>query len=150
MEYREHGDSCCCCCSVPQLCLILYNPKDYSMPGIPVLQCLLEFAQTHVHRVGDAIQPSHPLSPPSPPVLNLSQHQVFSNESVLRIRWPKYWSFSFSISPSIEYSGLISFRIDWFDLTVQETLKTLLQPHSLKTLALGLLSGPPLTSIDDY
>ena len=74
-----------------------------------------------------AIQPSHPLSSPSPPTFNLSQHRVFSNDSVLRIRWPKYWSFSFSISPSNEYSGLIAFRIDRFDLlAVQETLKSLL------------------------
>ena len=76
---------------------------------------LLELAQTRVHRVGDAIQPSHLLSSPSPTAFSLSQHQVFSNESVLCIRWSKYWSFSFSISPSNEYSGLISFRMDWFD-----------------------------------
>ena len=89
---------------------------DCSMPGFPVRHWLLELAQTHVHRVGDAIQPSHPLSSPSPPALNLSQHQgLFSNESALPIRKPKYWSFSFNISPSNEYSGLISFRIDWLD-----------------------------------
>ena len=87
----------------------------------------------HVHRVGDAIQPSHPLLSPSPPALNLSQHQVFSNESALRIRWPKYWSLSFSISPSDEHPRLISFRIDWLDLlAVQGTLKSLLQHHSSK------------------
>ena len=102
------------------------------MPGFPVLHQCLELAQTHVHRVCDAIQPSCPLSTPSPPALNLSQHQV-SNESVLRIRWPKYWSFSFSISPPNEYSGLISFRMDWLDLlAVQGTLKSLLQHHSSK------------------
>ena len=85
------------------------------------------------HSVSDAIQPSHPLSSPSPPVLSLSQHRVFSNESVLYIKWPKYWSFTFSISPSNEYSVLISFRIDWLDLlAVQETLKNLLQHHSSK------------------
>ena len=78
------------------------------------------------------MQPFHPLSSPSPPAFNLSQHQGFSNESVLHIRWPKYWGFSFSISPSNEYSGLISFRIDWFDLAVQGTLKNLLQHHSSK------------------
>ena len=84
----------------------------------------LPFPSTHVHRVGDAFQPSHPLSSPSPPDFNLSQHQIFSNESVLCIRWPKYWSFSFSISPSNENSGLISFRMDWFDiLAVQGTLR---------------------------
>ena len=94
---------------------------------------LPELAQTHVHRDGDAIQPSHPLSSPSPPAFNLSQLRVFSNESALCIRWSKYWSFSFSISPPNEYSGLISFRIDWLDLlAVQGTLKSLLQHHSSK------------------
>jgi len=78
-----------------------------STPGSSVLHCLLDFAQTYVHRVDDAIQWSHPLSPPSPSALNLSQHQSFSNESAFCIRWPKCWSFSFSISPSNEYSGLI-------------------------------------------
>ena len=83
-----------------------------------------------VHRVSDAIQPSHPLSSPSPPAPNPSQHQGV-NESVLRMRWPKYWSFSFSISPSNEHPGLISFRMDWLDLlAVQGTLKSLLQHHS--------------------
>ena len=83
--------------------------------------------------MGDATQPSHPLSTPSPPAFNLSQHQGFSSESVLCIKWPKYWSFSFSISPSHEYSGLISFRIDWLDLlAVQGTLKSLLQHQSSK------------------
>ena len=84
------------------------------MPGLPVHHKLLEFTQTHVHWVGDAIQPSHPLLSPSPPTFNLSQHQVFSSDSVLWIRWPQYWSFS--ISPSNEYSGLISFRLDWMGL----------------------------------
>ena len=103
------------------------------MPGFPVHHQLLELAQTHVHQVGDAIQPSHPLLSPSSFAFNLSQHQVFSSESVLHIRWPKYWSFSFSISPSNEYSGLISFRMDWLDLlAVQGTLKSLLQHHSSK------------------
>ena len=83
------------------------------MPGLPVHHKLLEFTQTHVRWVGDAIQPSHPLSSPSPPTFNLSPHQVFSSDSVLWIRWPQYWSFS--ISPSNEYSGLISFRLDWMD-----------------------------------
>ena len=106
---------------------------DCSTPGFPVLHYLLEFAQTHVHLVSDAIQPSHPL----PPLLLLPSVfpsiRVFSNESALCIRWPKYWSFSFSISPSNEYSGLISFRIDWFDLlSVQGTLKSLLQHRSSK------------------
>ena len=83
--------------------------------------------------LSDAIQQSHPLLSASPPAFNLSQHRVFSNKSVLRIRWPKYWSFSFSISPSNEYSGLITFRIDRFDLlAVQGTLESLLQHHSSK------------------
>ena len=109
------------------------QPMDCSMPGFPVHHQLPELTQTHGYRVGDAIQPSHPLSSPFPPALNLFQYQVFSNESVLCIRWPKYWSFSFSISPSNEYSGLIFFRMDWFHLlAVQGTLKSLLQHHSSK------------------
>ena len=111
--------------SVAQSCPTLCDPIDCSMPGLPVHHQLLEFTQTHV---SDAIQPSHPLFSPSPPTFNLSQYQVFSNESVLRIKWPKYWSFIFSISPSNEYSGLISFRVDWLDLlAVQGTFKSLLQ-----------------------
>ena len=104
---------------------------NYNMPGFPVHQ-LPELAQTHVHRVGDGIQPSYLLSSTSPPAVNPSQHQgLFQCESVLHIRWPKYWSFSFSISPSSEYSGLISFRMDWLDLLeVQGTLKCLLQHYS--------------------
>ena len=89
--------------------------------------------QTHVHRVGDAIQPSHPLSSPSPLFSIFPSIRVFSNESALCIRWPEYWSFSFNISPSNEYLGLISFRMDWLDLlAVQGTLKSLLQHHSSK------------------
>ena len=102
------------------------------MPGFPVHHQLPELAQNHVHHVGDAIQPSHPLSSPSP-TFNLPSIRVFSTESVLCIRWSKYWSFSLSICPSNEYSGLISFRIDWLDLlAVQGTLKSLLKHHSLK------------------
>ena len=124
--------------SVTQLCLTLCNPMDCSMPGLPVHHQFPEPTQTHIHCISDAIQPSHPLSSPSPPTFNLSQHlRVFSNESVLCIRWPKYWSFSFSISLSNEYSGLISFRIDWLDLlAVQGTLKSLLQNHSSKASVL--------------
>ena len=108
------------------------RPIDCSMPGFPVYHQFPELAQTHVHWVGDAIQPSHPLSSPSPPAFNLSQHQSLF-QGVFRIRWPKYWSFSFSISPSNEYSGMISFRIDWFNLlVVQGTLKSLIQHHSSK------------------
>ena len=104
-----------------------------STPGLPIHHQLPEFTQTHVHRVGDAIQPSHPLSPllllpPIPPSI-----RIFSNESTLLMRWPKYWSFSFSISLSNEHPGLISFRMDWLDLlAVQGTLKRLLQHHSSK------------------
>ena len=118
--------------SVAQSCLTFCDPMDCSMPGFPFNQQLLELAQTHVPHIGDAIQPSHPLSSPSPPAFNLSQHESLFRESVLHITWPKYWSFSFSfsISPSNEYSGLISFRMDWLDL--QETLKSLLQQHSSK------------------
>ena len=106
---------------------------DSSTLGLPVHHQLPEFTQNHVHRVGDATQPSYPLLAPSLPAFNLSQHQGLFNESVLHIRWPKYRSFSFSISPSNEYSGLISFGNDWFDLlAVQGTLKSLLQCHSSK------------------
>ena len=124
---------CCCCCSVAHLCLTLCNPLDCSMPGFPVLHHLLEFAQTPILWFGDAIQPSHPLLPPSPPALIFPQHQSFPMRFLFGIRWPKYWSFSFHISPSNEYSGFIFFRIDWFDLlAVQGTLKSLLQHRSSK------------------
>ena len=106
---------------------------DHSMLGLLVHHQLLEFTQIYVHRVGDAIQPSHPLSSPSPPPSIFPSIWVFSHESVLFIRWPEYWSFSFNISPSNEHSGLISFRMDWLDLlAVQGTLKSLLQHHSSK------------------
>ena len=94
---------------------------------------LPEFTQTHIHQIIDAIQPSHPLASPSPPAPNPSQHQSLFNESTLHMRWPKYWSFSFGISPSNEHPGLVSFRMDWLDiLAVQGTLKSLLQHHSSK------------------
>ena len=103
---------------------------DCSTPGFPVHRQLLELAQTHVHRIGGAIQPPHPLLSHSPPAFSLSQHPG---------KTPKCWCFSFSISPSNEYSGLISFRIDWFDLlAVQGTLKSLLQHHSSKASILWL------------
>ena len=111
-------------------------PHELQHARLPSLSLLLELAQTHVYQDGDAIQPSHPLSSPSP-AFNIPSIRVFSNESVLRSRWSKYWSFSFSISPSNEYSGLISFRIGWFDLlAVQGTLKSLLQHHSSKSSVL--------------
>ena len=119
--------------SVAQLCPTLCDPMNRSTPGLPVHHQCPEFTQTHVHQVSDAIQPSHPLSSPPPPAPNPSQHQSLSNESTLCMRWPNYWSFSFSIIPSKEHPGMISFRIDWLDLlAVQGTLKSLLQHHSSK------------------
>ena len=106
------------------------NPRT---SGLPVHHQLLEFTQTHLHRVSDTIQPSHPMSSPSPPAPISPSIRVLSNESTLHMRWPKYWSSSFSIRPSKEYSGLISFRMEWSDLlAVQGTLKSLLQHHSSK------------------
>ena len=122
---------------VAQSCLTLCDPMNRNMPGLPVHHQFSEPTQTHVHRVGDAIQPSHPLSSSSPPALNLSQHQGLSSESALRVRWPEYWSFSFNTSPSSEHPGLISFRMDWLDLlAVHGTLKSLLQHSSSKALIL--------------
>ena len=115
------------------MCLTLCNPMDCSMSGFPVHHQLPELAQIHVHRVSDAIQHFHALSSPSGPAFNLSQHQGLFKWTSSAHRWPKYWSFSFSISPSNEYAGLISFRIDWLDLlAVQGTLKSCLQHHSSK------------------
>ena len=124
----------------------LCNPMDCSIPGLPVLHHLPEFAQVHVHCIGAAIQPSHPLSSLSV----FPRIRVFSSKSALHIRWPKYWSFSLSTSPSNEYSGLIFFRMDWFDLlAVQGTLKSLFQHQSSKASILqhsaffiGQLSHP--------
>ena len=119
--------------SVTQSCPTLCDPMNRSMPGFPVHHQLLEFTQTHVHRVGDPssnlILCHHLLLlPPIPPSI-----RVFSNESTLRMRWPKCWSFNLDISPSNEHPGLISFRMDWLDLlAVQRTLKSLLQHHSSK------------------
>ena len=119
-----------------QLCPAFCDPIDCSMPGFPVLHYLLECAQTHVHRVGDASNHRilcHPLFLPSV----FPSIRVFSSESALCIRWPKYWSFHFSISLSSEYSVLISFRMDWLDLlAVQGALKSLLQHHNSKALIL--------------
>ena len=110
---------------------------DCSTSSFPVHYQHPELAQTHVHRVGDVIQPFHPLSSPFPPALNLSQHQGLFQRVGSCIRWPKYWSFSFSISPSNEYSVLISFRMDWLGLlAVQGTLNCLLQHHSSKAAIL--------------
>ena len=122
-----------CCFSVAQLCLTLSDPVDCSVPGFPVLHHFLELAQTHVHRVGDAIQPSCPLLPLLLLPSIFPSISVCSNESALCIRWPKYWSFSFGISHSKEYLGLIYFRMNWLDLlAVQGALKSLVQHHSSK------------------
>ena len=135
------------CCtqfsSVTQSCLTLCDPMNHSTLGLPVHHQLLESTQTHVHWVDDAIQPSHPLSSPSPLAINFLSIRVFSNESALWIRWPKYWSFSFNISPYNEHPGLSSFRMDWLDLlAVQGTFKSLLQHHSSKASIL-LCSAMP-------
>ena len=139
--------------SVAQLCPTVCNPMDCSTPGLPVHHQLPELTQTHVHLVGDAIQPSHPLSSPSPPAFNLFQHQGLF-QWVSSSKWSKYWSFSFNISPSNEDSGLIYFRIGWLDLlSVQGTLKSLLQNHSSKesilwhsTFFIVQLSHPYMTT----
>ena len=119
--------------SVTQLCPTLCDPMNHSTLVVPVHHQHPEFTQTHVHQVDDAIQPSHPLSFPSSTAPNPSQHQDLIQWVNHRMRWPKYWSFSFSIIPSNEHPGLISFRMDWLDLlAVQGTLKSILQHHSSK------------------
>ena len=138
--------------SVTQSCPTLCYPMNRSTPGLPVCHQLLESTQTDVHRVGDAIQPSHPLSSPSPPAPSPSQYWSFPM-SQLFARWPKYWSFSFSISPSNEHPGLISFRMDWLDLlAVQGTLKSSPTPQfkSISSSALSFLHRPTLPSIHNY
>ena len=131
--------------SVTQLCPTLCDPMDCSTPGFPVHCKLPELAQTHVYWVSDAIQPSHPLSSPSPPAFYLSQHQGIFKWVSSSHQWPKYWSFSFSISPSNEYSGLIFFRMDWLDLlAVQGTLNfsnTTVQKHQFFITQLSLQSN---------
>ena len=140
--------------SVAQSCLALCNLMNCTMPGLPVHHLLLEFTQTHVHRVSDAIQPSRSLHPLLLLPSTFPSIRIFSKESVLHIRWPKYWSFNFSISPSNEHPGRSSFRMDWLDpLAVQGTLKSLLQHHSSKTSVLqhsAFFYGPTLTSIHDH
>ena len=120
--------------SIAQLCPTLCNPTDCSTPGFPVHRQLPELTQTHVHRVGDAIQPSHPLLSPSPLPSVFPCIRVFSNESGLCIRWPKYWTFSFSISPSSEYSGLISFRMDAMLRLQQMWAMDVEIPHSTEVM----------------
>ena len=141
--------------SVAQSCPTLCSPMNRSRLGLPVHHQLPEFTQTHVHWVSDAIQPSHPLSspsflPPIPPSI-----RIFFNKTILRMRWPKYWSFSFNISPSNEYSGLISFRMDWLDLLAvsprdsQESSPTP-QFKSITSSVLSFLYSPTLTYLHDY
>ena len=131
LRYNKLSCDLCCCCSVPKSCLTLCNPMDFSTPGFPVPHHLAEFAQ-----VDESVVPFNQLILCCTLFLLLSifpSIRIFSSELALRVRWPKYWSFRFSISPSKEYSGLISFKIDWFDLpTVWGMLKSLLQHHSLK------------------
>ena len=139
--------------SIAQSCLALCNPMDCSTPGFPVLHQLPEPTQTHVHWVSDAIKPSHPLSSPSSPTFNLPSIRVFSNESALHIRWPKYWSFSFSISPSNEYSGLIPLGwTGWISLQSKGLSSVFSNTTVLKHQFFGiqLLYSPTLTSIHDY
>ena len=135
--------------SVTQLCLTLCDPMDYRISGCPVHHQLPELTQTHVPRVSDAIQLSHPLSSYLLLPSIFPSIRVFSNESALCIRWSKYWSFSFNISPSNEFAGLISFRMDWLDLfAVQESSPTP-QFKSINSLTLSFLCSPSLTSIHD-
>ena len=139
--------------SVAQLCLTLCYPMDCSTPGFSDHHQHPELTQTHVHWVDDAIQPSHPLSFPSPLPSIFPSIKVFSNESALDIRWPKYWSLSFNISPSNEYSGLISFRMDWLDLLAvpRDSLRVFSpQFKSINSSALNFLHSPTLTSIHDH
>ena len=135
--------------SVTQSCLTLWHWMELKHARLPCPLPTPELTQTHVHRVGDAILYRCLLLPSS----IFSSIRIFPSESVLYIRWPKYWSSSFSISPSNEYSGLISFRIDWLDLlAIQGILKSLLHHHSSKAsiLWLSFLYSPTLTSIHDY
>ena len=139
--------------SVAQSCPTLCDPVDCSTSGLHVHHQLPELAQTRVHRVSDAIQPTYPLSSPSSPAFNLSQHQGLSSESVLRFRWPKYWSFSVSISPSNEFQGC--FPLGLTGLTSLQSrdsreFSATLQFKSINSSVLSLLYGPTLTSIHDY
>ena len=143
-----------CCCSVTQLCLTLCDPTDCSAPGLPVSHRLPELSQVHVHCITDAIQPSLILWHPLPHLPSIFPSiRDFSNELSIHIRWPKYWSFSFSISLSSKYSRLISLKVDWFDLAVHRTFRSLLQHHSSKASILRLsaffmvqLSQPHMTT----
>ena len=138
-----------CCCWLTKLCLTLCDPMDYRTP---VLDYLLEFAQIHVHWVSDAIYPSYPLLPLLLKASMFPSIRDFFNESALCIRWPKYWRFSFSLSPSSDYSGLISFRIDWLDLLASPTDSQVSSPapqfESINSSALSLLYGPVCTRLE--
>ena len=136
--------------SVTQLCPTLCDPMNRSTPGLSVHHHLPEFTQTHVHQVRDAFQPSHPRSTPSSPAPFPPAIRIFSKESSLLMRWPKYWSLSFSIISSKEIPGLISFRMDCLDLlAVQGTLKSLLQHHSSKSINSLALSGQIKIDVDN-
>ena len=140
---------------VVQSCPTLCSPMDCSTPGLPVHHQLLEFTQTHVHWVHDAIQPSYPLFPLLLLPSIFPSIRVFSNESTLRMRWPKYWSFSFSISPSNEHSGLISFRMDWLGPSPcgprgSQESSPAPQFKSINSSVLSFLYSPTLTSIHDH
>ena len=141
-----------CWCSVTKLCSTLCDLMDYSMPGCTVLHSLLEFAQ--FHWVNDGVSSSHPLSLSSAFIFNLLHVRIFSSDSTLHIRWTKYWSFSFSISPSSEYSGLISFRIYWLlsHCCPRDSQESSLTPQfeSINSLALSLLYGSILTSMKNH
>ena len=141
LHFPEHMPSWGCQFS----CSVMSNSlRPHVLHQDSVQHQLPEPTQTRVYSVGDAIPPSHPLSSLSPPTFNLAQHQGLSNKSVLHIRWPKYWSLSFSISPSNEYSGLISFRMDWLDLLAVQGTK------SINSSVVSFLYSPTLTCIHDY
>ena len=141
------------CCLVAKLCLTLCDPMICRIPGFPVLHCPLKFAQTHVHWVGDAFQPSHSLSPLLLVPSIFPSIRVFSNELAHRIMWPNYWSFS--ISPSNEYSELISLRkikLVWFHCCPRDSQESSLTPQfeGINSSVLSLLYGPALTSVHVY
>ena len=142
------------CCLVAKSCSALCDPMNCSTPDLPVLHYLPLFAQIYVHWVKDAIQQSPPLLPAFPPALNFFfQHQGLFQWADSSLQWPKHCSFSFTISPSSEYSGLISFRIEWFDfLSPRDSQESspAAQLKSINSLALSLLYGPTLISIHDY
>ena len=148
--FAKHADFS----SVTQSCPILCDLMDCSTPGFPVYHQLLELAQTHVHWVGDAIQPSHPLSSPSPPAFNLSQHHSLFQWVSSSHQVAKVLELLFSISPSNEYSGLISFRMDFFEspCSPRDSQESSPTPHfkSINSLALSFPYSPALTSIHDY